>query len=203
MNVWSVVFDGLLNHVHSIECQRSERTCYASTLVKNLDRKKTGGRDNRLKSGAKYDGIVHLKSGDQFEIVLVEVAKDFTGPFSTKWLLDSAKLRLAMREMLLRMHAQVPGDDVSEYQTIGIMNGGFKFQVIRCWCSKKGGTMFYKVSEMVEFPTDIGQIEQMWRLLRLMGGLLPVIEQVRDALLNGPKKARETWLKELREARVD
>ncbi|TGZ77492.1 hypothetical protein EX30DRAFT_196486 [Ascodesmis nigricans] len=181
-NIWSRVIDTLFLSLPSVDNLRSEVVCVATSILANSNRTDTGGPDNRRKLGPRLDGIFRMKNGDKFEVGAIEVSKSFDSTTSTKWIHDSKKLRFALRDMLLRLHDIVDtcGDDgvIERLQTVGILNAGLKFQLVRCWAKRKGGVVLCKASELLEFPTSIEQIAHLGTLLQAMAIVKKIVEAV-------------------------
>lgn len=102
-----------------------------------------------------------------------------------KWLQAQLKLQTILHDMLLHLHKLIEGDDVSQLETLGIMNTGMTTYVVRCWAASRSSRVFFSWSRAIEFPVHIGQIDRLWDLLKIMFWASLIVRQVRDAILEG------------------
>ncbi|TGZ81269.1 hypothetical protein EX30DRAFT_348813 [Ascodesmis nigricans] len=185
VRIWSHVIDEAFTSVPSVILARSESVCRASSFLLNQGRTNTGGAANRQKLGPKVDGIIRTTTPDYLELGAIEVAKSYDGPGGTKLIDDGKKLRGVLRDMLLRLHAKVDDEDlVEKLQTVGIINAGLKFQLVRCWGKRKNGVVVCMSETMREFPACMGDLASLWFLLRAVDQAKRIVEEVSRIVLN-------------------
>ncbi|TGZ83442.1 hypothetical protein EX30DRAFT_156032 [Ascodesmis nigricans] len=177
-NVWHQIIDVAFVPVPSIMLARGESVCRASSLLLNRNRTCTGP-ENRQRLGPKLDGIIRTVTHDYLEFGAIEAGKDFYGTGATKWIEDGAKLRGVLRDMLVRLHDMVDEESVGKLQTVGIICGGLKLQLVRCWAKKKGGAVFCQnVDRVNEYPKSFHELHKhLWYLMKTVDSARRIVEE--------------------------
>ncbi|TGZ76649.1 hypothetical protein EX30DRAFT_375308 [Ascodesmis nigricans] len=139
--------------------------------------------------------IFQVSNGFHLAQILAISDKESRGRHYTKEWPEELRetLRLVLRDMLIRLHEVVDGDedDVGRIQTVGILNAGLKLQMIRCWGKKKGGVILYRTSDIHEYPEVVEKIDKLWHLLKLMMLMRVVIEEVSEVVCRKKKKRKD------------
>ncbi|TGZ81551.1 hypothetical protein EX30DRAFT_248707 [Ascodesmis nigricans] len=191
-SIWASVIDFSLGNL-PIRIIRHEAVCRASSLLLNKTRVQTGGPANRQKIGRRFDAIICTHADNYLEFGAIEVAKSDNGPGSTKFIQDGKKLRIALRDMIMRLHDAV-GDDhgaVKKMQTVGVLNAGLTFQMVRCWGRNRGGVVLVKSERREELPRVVGELRKVWSLMRTVIQMKDIVDEVRKIVEEGEPKTKE------------
>ncbi|RVD85212.1 uncharacterized protein DFL_003540 [Arthrobotrys flagrans] len=180
--IWSHIIDSCIDSLPSVLVSRSEATSRSSAFRLNHTRSKTGGAANRQKMGPKLDGIIRTSGVDYLELGAIEVAKSYDGPGATKLLNDGRKLRGVLRDMLSRLHEEIEDSIVGKVQTVGILNAGLKFQLVRCWGRRKGGVVLCWSEPMNEYPVGVEDLGKLWLLLKVTVRARQIVQEVMEVV---------------------
>jgi hypothetical protein len=117
------------------------------------------------------DGVIRTTDSDFWEFGAIEGGGSFEGTTATKWLTDSLKLKRVLRDMLIELHKDVEDDKVRHIQTVGILTGGLRAQLFRCWAPHRDGVIICE---------SVGRVEQFPRLAmtlhKHLWGLLAMVD---------------------------
>jgi len=186
MHLWTPVIHAAFLPVQSVVLVPGELVCRASSLLLNQDRCRTAGPENRQKLGPRIDGIIRSVHHDQLEFGAIEAGKKFDGTGATKWIEDSNKLRRVLRDMLVRLHGEVDNDSVKRVQTVGIITGGLRFQLLRCWAMKKGGVVLCEnLGPVREYPKNMHKLHKcLWHLIQSVDTAIRIIQETSNVVEN-------------------
>ncbi|KAG9286005.1 hypothetical protein G9A89_022681 [Geosiphon pyriformis] len=132
INLWSVIFDRCFEQLGVVVCIRGESCSIANSERKN----ETRTSSVRKKIGRRVDGIFRECNGRN-EFGAIEVAKEFDGQTSTKWLKESFKISKVMHDMLIQLAGAVKNDPsrVRQLRTVGWLHFGPYGQMLEMDCA--------------------------------------------------------------------
>jgi hypothetical protein len=141
----------------------AEIQCKSSVLRKNRDRRV----HDRLKSALKHDGILHDRLNSEHEFGLLECSpQQRTVAHSRKWLGDRQKMRRPLRDMLIRLIAEVNYNRglVEELEVFGFTFSALTLQVSRM-TQRHGYVCLLNTYPSVSVPQSLQQLPRFLHVL--------------------------------------
>jgi len=161
VQVWSTFLDKCLYTIPKFDVLRGEICCLGSGQRRN--RKRTNS-EKRQRIGRRMDGIFCLRGYHQLGHELGGIESSGTdkgGPKGTKWLRDSEKLAMTLRDMMVALRQRNPS--VREITLMGVICSGLTLRIYTME-NPKGQVCIFRSMDSVQVPKNFN-VQQVTELI--------------------------------------